>query len=55
MFFGNNTILIAVVFGALLAFLGFGLRNRDGGVILIGIGLLIALGTLIYRAIEVFG
>lgn len=55
MFFGSNLVLILVVLGFLLTLVGFGLRSHNGGVLLIGVGLIVALGTLIYKGVETFG
>jgi len=55
MFFGSNLILILTVLSAVFVFIGFGLRSHNGGVLLLGVGLLIALGLLIRKAIETFG
>lgn len=55
MFFGNNTLLIIVVLSTIIIFIGFGLRDHNGGVILIGLGFLTALAALIYKAVITFG
>jgi len=55
MFFGSNIILLLVVGGLVLGIIGFGLRSHNGGVILMGVGFLCALGALVYKALETFG
>ncbi|MCK9512018.1 MAG: hypothetical protein M0R28_12400 [Pigmentiphaga sp.] len=47
--------LVILVLGLILSFIGFGLRARDGGVLLIGLGFLAALAALVYKAIVTFG
>ena len=46
----TNTMLIIIVAGVALMLLGFGLRDRNIGMGLMGIGLVTALGTIIYKA-----
>lgn len=49
------TWLLIVVLGIVIGVLGFGLRSRNGGLILIGVGFLVALGAIVYKAILTFG
>lgn len=51
----SNTLLVIVVLGVLLTLVGFGLRDRNLGLVLAGIGLIAALAGAVYKAIEVFG
>ena len=50
----TNTMLIIIVAGVALMLLGFGLRDRNIGMGLMGIGLATALGTIIYKAYITF-
>ena len=43
----TNTMLIIIVTGVALMLLGFGLRDRNIGMGLMGIGLITAIGTII--------
>ncbi len=47
--------LVVLVLGVILSMIGFGLRAHDGGVVLIGLGFLAALGAVVYKAIITFG
>ncbi|MFY4261022.1 hypothetical protein ACOTCG_25785 [Achromobacter xylosoxidans] len=49
-----NTMLIIIVTGVALMLLGFGLRDRNIGMGLMGIGLITAIGTIIYKAYITF-
>ena len=55
MFFHNNTILVIFILGVIALFIGFGLRDRNPGVILLGLGFLATLFAIINKAVEVFG
>ena len=55
MFFGNNTIMVAFVVGVVLMFIGVGFRDRNPGMVLLGIGFLAVLYALIRKAIEILG
>ncbi len=55
MFFGNNTIMIAFVVGVVLMFIGVGFRDKNPGMVLLGIGFLAVLYALIRKAIEILG
>ena len=46
----TNTMLIIIVAGVALMLLGFGLRDRNIGMGLMGIRPATALGTIIYKA-----
>lgn len=50
----TNTMLIIIVAGVALMLLGFGLRDRNIGMGLMGIGIVTALGTIIYKAYITF-
>ncbi|AHC45201.1 hypothetical protein U2261_22430 [Achromobacter xylosoxidans] len=50
----TNTMLIIIVTGVALMLLGFGLRDRNIGMGLMGIGLITAIGTIIYKAYITF-
>lgn len=43
-----------LVLGFLLSIIGFGLRTRNVGVVLMGMGFLAALGAVAYKAIVTF-
>lgn len=55
MFLHNSTILVIFLLGVIATFIGFGLRDRNPGVILMGIGFLAALFAVIRKAMELFG
>ncbi len=55
MFLGSNVILFLTVLSGVLIVIGFGLRSHNGGLFLLGIGLLIALVLLARKALEIFG
>ena len=50
----TNTMLIIIVTGVALMLLGFCLRDRNIGMGLMGIGLITAIGTIIYKAYITF-
>lgn len=54
MFFGNMGLLGIAVLGVIFFFIGFGLRERNPGVVLMGIGFLAILFAVINKANEVF-
>lgn len=49
-----NLMLIIIGTGVALMLIGFGLRDRNIGMGLMGIGLITALGTIIYKAYITF-
>lgn len=51
----NNYVLVLVVASIILMVIGFGFRDRNPGLILLGSGFLIALYLIVQKAIEVFG
>lgn len=51
----NNYVLVLIVASIILMVIGFGLRDRNPGLILLGSGFLIALYLIVQKAIEVFG
>lgn len=55
MFFGNNTIMVAFVVGVVLIFIGVGFRDKNPGMVLLGLGFLAVLYALVHKAIEIFG
>ncbi|MGE4369315.1 MAG: hypothetical protein AB7E12_06520 [Burkholderiaceae bacterium] len=55
MFLHNDTLLIIFVLGIILAIVGFGFRDRNPGLILLGIGFLITLFVVVQKAADVFG
>lgn len=55
MFFGNTTLLVIFVLGVILSLIGFGLRDRNPGIALMGVGFLAALFVIANKAIEAFG
>ena len=50
----TSTMLIIIVTGVALMLVGFGLRDRNIGMGLMGIGLITAIGTIIYKAYLTF-
>lgn len=55
MFMGNTTLLVIFVVGAILVFIGIGLKDRNPGLILLGAGFLAIIYAVIRKAIEIFG
>ncbi|MFA7437632.1 hypothetical protein [Castellaniella sp.] len=55
MFFHNNTLLIIFILGVIATFIGFGLRDRNPGIILLGLGFLATLFAVVRKAMELFG
>jgi len=51
----NNYVLVLVVASIILMVIGFGFRDRNPGLILLGSGFLIALYLIVQKAIEIFG
>jgi len=54
MYTHNNTILIIVVTGVAMMLIGFGFRDRNIGMGLMGVGLITAIGTILYKAYITF-
>lgn len=52
MFFGNTTLLVIFVLGIIFSLIGFGLRDRNPGIMLMGIGFLAALFAIVNKAID---
>ncbi|MDX3987818.1 MAG: hypothetical protein QHC88_21405 [Achromobacter sp.] len=50
----TNTMLIIIVTGVALMLIGFGMRDRNIGMGLMGLGLITAIGTIIYKAYVTF-
>lgn len=55
MILSNTTLLIIFVVGFILSFIGLGFRDRNPGIVLMGIGFLAVLYAVIQKAIETFG
>ncbi|WP_148304956.1 hypothetical protein [Castellaniella defragrans] len=55
MFFHSNLLLVLFILGIIAMFIGFGFRDRNPGIILLGTGFLVALFVVIRKAIDVFG
>ncbi|WP_017522963.1 hypothetical protein [Pusillimonas noertemannii] len=55
MFFHNSTLLLLAVLGVIFTFIGFGLRDRNLGLVLLGLGFLAIVYAVITKAIELFG
>ena len=55
MFFQSTTVLVIFVLGVIALLIGFGLRDRNPGIILLGLGFLATLYAIINKAVEVFG
>lgn len=55
MFLHNTTLLVMFVLGVIFTLIGFGFRDRNPGVVLMGIGFLATLYVVIQKAIETFG
>ncbi|MBV2180812.1 MAG: hypothetical protein KUL86_06200 [Castellaniella sp.] len=55
MFLHSNAILVIFILGVIAMFIGFGFRDRNPGIILLGIGLLVTLFAVVRKAFEVFG
>lgn len=47
-------MLIIIVTGVALMLIGFGMRDRNIGMGLMGLGLITAIGTIIYKAYVTF-
>ncbi|WP_139208525.1 hypothetical protein [Achromobacter sp. NFACC18-2] len=50
----TNTMLIIIVTGVALMLIGFGFRDRNLGMTLMGLGLVTAIGAIIYKAYITF-
>lgn len=55
MFLGNTTLLVIFVLGVIAIFIGTGFRDRNPGIVLMGIGFLGVLVAVIQKSIETFG
>lgn len=55
MFLHNNTLLIIVIVGVIAMIIGFGFRDRNLGMMLLGLGLLGTLFAVVRKAMELFG
>ncbi len=55
MLFNNMGLVILFVLGIIASFIGFGFRDRNPGIVLMGIGFLATLYVIIQKAIETFG
>ncbi|CAB3730800.1 MULTISPECIES: hypothetical protein [Achromobacter] len=50
----TNTMLIIICTGVALMLIGFGFRDRNLGMTLMGLGLVTAIGAIIYKAYITF-
>ncbi len=55
MFLNNMTLLVIFVLGVIATFIGMGFRDRNPGIILMGVGFLATLFAIIQKAIDTFG
>lgn len=55
MFFHNTALLVVVVVGVVLMIIGFGLRDRNPGLVLLGLGFLAVVYASVRKAMEIFG
>ncbi|MGB6241903.1 MAG: hypothetical protein WBF69_05410 [Castellaniella sp.] len=55
MFFHNTTLLVIFVLGVIATFFGFGLRDRNPGIILLSLGFLAILFVVVRKAIDITG
>lgn len=55
MFLHNDTLLVLFIIGVILTIVGFGLRDRNPGLVLLGVGFLVTLFVVIKKAAEWFG
>lgn len=55
MFLHNDTLLVIFIVGVILTIVGFGLRDRNPGLVLLGVGFLATLFVVIRKAAEWFG
>lgn len=55
MLLNNMTLLVIFVLGVIATFIGMGLRDRNPGIILMGVGFLATLFAIIKKAIDTFG
>lgn len=55
MLLSNTTLLILFILGVIACFIGLGFRDRNPGIVLMGIGFLAVLYAVIQKAVETFG
>ena len=55
MFLNNMTLMVVFVLGVIATFIGMGFRDKNPGVILMGIGFLATLYAVIQKVLDVFG
>jgi len=55
MFLHNTALLVIFVLGVVLTFIGFGFRDRNPGLVLMGLGFLAILYAVIWKAYKLFG
>lgn len=55
MFLHNNTLLVVFILGVIATFIGFGLRDRNLGIVLLGLGFLATLFAVLRKAVDLFG
>lgn len=54
MFFNDMTFLVIFVIGMILMIIGFGFRDRNLGIVLLGVSFLAVLAVSIKKAIDLF-
>lgn len=55
MFSPNTTLWFVLVLSVIFTLIGFGFRDRNPGLVLMGVGLLATLYVVIKKAIDTFG
>lgn len=55
MFLNNITLMVIFVLGIIATFIGMGFRDKNPGIILMGLGFLATLFAIIKKAIDTFG
>ncbi len=51
----NNMLLVIFALGVIATFIGFGMRDRNPGIVLLGLGFLAMLSAIVSKAIDIFG
>lgn len=54
MFLNNTTLMVIAVLGVIATLIGMGFRDKNPGIILMGIGFLVTLFAIIQKAIKTF-
>jgi hypothetical protein len=55
MFLHNQTLLILFILGVILTIVGFGFRDRNPGLVLLGMGFMVTLYVVVNKAAQWFG